>query len=76
MTEHCLQLNEDGASALNIDCQNIHSFDATLYGHLINYPSEVTTLMDNEARHLAAEIAESQETELFEHILVRQAPPC
>ena len=55
---------------LNIDCTNIWAFDRTLYGHLVNYPSEVTHLLDTEAQRILAEITD-EEPESLNNLVVR-----
>ena len=59
-----MQLREDGEFVLNIDCRHIHSFDTTLYSNLVNYPCEVTSLLDSEARSLLAELTGLDEADL------------
>ena len=59
-----MQLREDGEYVLNIDCRHIHSFDTTLYSNLVNYPCEVTSLLDSEARSLLAELTGLDEADL------------
>ena len=48
---------EDGETVLNVDAADVLAFDPTLYAQLVKYPSEVITLMDEEARTLVAELA-------------------
>ena len=44
----------DGDAVLNIDAADVAAFDGALYAQLIKYPSEVITLLDEEARQLGA----------------------
>ena len=48
------QLAADGDAVLNVDAADVAAFDATLYSQLLKYPSEVITLLDDEARHVVA----------------------
>jgi DNA replication licensing factor MCM4 len=48
---------EDSETVLNVDAADVLGFDPTLYAQLVKYPSEVITLMDEEARALVAELA-------------------
>ena len=50
-------MHEDGETVLNVDAADVLAFDPTLYAQLVKYPSEVITLMDEEARTLVAELA-------------------
>jgi len=65
-----LQLHEDGEWVLNVDCRHIHSYDRALYSHLVNYPAEVTSLLDNEARYVLAQLFPDQDPGGFEHFVV------
>jgi hypothetical protein len=65
-----VQLHEDGEWVLNVDCRHIHAFDRALYSHLLNYPAEVTSLLDNEARYVLAQLFPDQDPAGFEHFVV------
>ena len=65
-----MQLHEDGEWVLNVDCRHIHSFDQTLYSHLVNYPAEVTSLLDSEARLVLGQLFPEQDSANFEHFVV------
>jgi len=45
---------------LNVDSDDLHSFNPELYSKLIKYPSEVITLMDGAVKLVYAEIADIQ----------------
>ena len=62
-------MSEDGESVLNVDCHNIYAFDQTLYGHLVNYPAEVTSLLDAETRNLLIQLTDRSPDE-FEDVMV------
>ena len=64
-----LQMSEDGESVLNVDCHNVYAFDQTLYGHLVNYPAEVTSLLDAETRNLLVQLTDRSPDE-FEDVMV------
>lgn len=65
-----LQLHEDGEWVLNVDCKHIQAFDQTLYGHLVNYPAEITSLLDSEARSVLGQLFPDQDPADFEHFVV------
>lgn len=60
---------------LNVDCRHIHTFDRALYSHLVNYPAEVTSLLDNEARYVLAQLFPDQDPNSFEHFVVCNPAP-
>ena len=70
MSNGPVQLHEDGEWVLNVDCKHIHTYDQTLYSHLVNYPAEVTSLLDSEARLVLAQLFPEQDSSNFEHFVV------
>lgn len=60
------ELRMSGNYHLNIDCDNIRSFDETLYDQLIRYPQEVIPIFDLTVYTLSTELAGSPPDRRFQ----------